>query len=1750
MDSFELHRSVISNYRDYIHSFLNIKDKRIKQVVEDYFNDGGFIPEPLIQFNPSFEIGETLHDLVAANQVHTDLPKIFGDYNLYRHQMEAVKVGIEGKGFVVTSGTGSGKSLTYLATIFNSLLSDSSSSQKGIKAILVYPMNALINSQEEEIKKYEINYLKSFCPADVNIPKDKTSDEIISFLEEHTNKRFPISYAKYTGQEGLQFRDYLKKNCPDIILTNYMMLELIMTRQSENWMRQSFVESLKYLVYDELHTYRGRQGADVSLLIRRIKKLARNNIICIGTSATMASAGSKKDKQKAVANVAEIIFGSKYEIGQIIVEYLKTCTNFDLSMPTKTELSEAIKNGIEINNDEENFFTNPISRWLERNIALNIHSNDFIERGKPIRLSEIVNLLHKESQVKKEETEKVLRKLLQWTEALNKKAVKNKTGKSYLPFKHHQFISQTNTIHITLDKKEERKISIKTGRYILEGDGNKEKFLYPVLFSRYSGYEFICVQKDTEAHILKPREPDYIPKTLTRKESSNIKLSESDFPYGYILIPNEDEEFWNKEEEKNLPDGWFKKLKSGDVLEPYYQYQIPQKIYFNSKGNYSNEAQKDYLCGWFISAKLRIDPTAGIVYEDPKTNDNTKLMRLGNEGRSTATTLIAYSVIDSLHNQQQSINNQKLLSFTDNRQDASLQAGHFNDFLSSIRLRSAVYHALVSNPDGIKVYDIAHRTFEQLKLEEKEYARNPNEEWTDQENERALKEYLLIRILYDLKRGWRYILPNLEQCALLDINYYRLEEFCKRNDFFKNLILFNSIEPEERVEIIRQILDFFRSSFAINYPSIFEKQGEIKSLIQDKLDSNKLWSLDKQERIDTPYTMVSKNPGKTYKVFTASIGISSNLEKYINRLLKERNMSKLKGEDYIDYINELCDTLVKGNFLSKQEVKGDKGTVFGYQLRTDMILWKPGDEQNIRPDNVRMSTYQDLDIHPNEFFKKLYKFDFTSYNKPIIGREHTGQVSNEDRIKRENEFRKGIISSLFCSPTMELGIDIANLDIVHMRNVPPNPANYAQRSGRAGRSGQSAIVFTYCSSISPHDRTYFESSEKMIAGVVNPPRIDLKNEELIRTHLNAYILMELEIQAISISVADLLDLKNYPQMPIKPDIIAHIEDQLEQNKVNWIQNFHEIIKEIEPGLSETFWFTPKWIEGQYNTFYKRFDSSMDRWRILYRNAVKMIEKSRMVMDDPTIKIGSKEHQDASRQEWAGKKQRELLLNNRQQTFGNNSEFYIFRYLASEGFLPGYNFTRLPVRAFLGYKHNQQGEYVSRPRFLALTEFGPNNLIYHDGSKYGISRIALLDHENATRTIKISKTTGYACIDGQVKLMNNDPITKEVLKGTDNAEVCHRLLEINESDGIPKARISCEEEERTKQGFEVDQYFNYPKGIDSTVQTVIKSGDTPLLNVIYGPSTELIKINGRWKRSQDSNGFHVDLSNGKWLRQKDLENPDVRERSQEVKLFARDTADTIYIQPMKELDIDEDQITTLSYALKKAIENVFEAEENEINVWLMGKKDAPNIMIYEASEGSLGILSQLIKSPKLFKDVFIEAYRIIHYDPDTKEDTKPELPKANYEDLLSYYNQIHHDKIDRHSIKEALEKLMEYDIEPITEKGNRQQHYQYLLDNYDKNSSTELPLIKFLYENGYALPDIAQMNMKDYYISVDFVYKTDNGPVLIFCDGNVHDEIELKKKDEHKRQLLREAGFDVIEWHYTEKIEDLVKRRKDIFRKIY
>ena len=158
MNIIKLYDDLKSNYKSYLQSFVTIKDKRIEEEVSNAITTEKLWPEALIQFNPTFEKGVGVNELIAKGlPIHKELELFFAN-PFYKHQQEAIELGCQDKEFIVTSGTGSGKSRTFMATIFNYILSHEDTCENKTIAIIVYPMNALINSQWEELNRYKIAF--------------------------------------------------------------------------------------------------------------------------------------------------------------------------------------------------------------------------------------------------------------------------------------------------------------------------------------------------------------------------------------------------------------------------------------------------------------------------------------------------------------------------------------------------------------------------------------------------------------------------------------------------------------------------------------------------------------------------------------------------------------------------------------------------------------------------------------------------------------------------------------------------------------------------------------------------------------------------------------------------------------------------------------------------------------------------------------------------------------------------------------------------------------------------------------------------------------------------------------------------------------------------------------------------------------------------------------------------------------------------------------------------------------------------------------------------------------------------------------------------------------------------------------------------------------------------------------------------------------------------------------------------------
>lgn len=1722
MNVFETHAEVIDDYSSYIQSFLNISDPFIRRKVEDELHQGKLWPEPLLQFNPSFEMFGSLEDLAKTGILHPDIRDIFKGFKLYHHQVEAIKLGTAGKDFIVTSGTGSGKSLTYIGSIFHHLLSNPTA--KGVTAVVVYPMNALINSQFEEFTRYKKNY------------------------QDTTGKEFPITFGQYTGQEKEEARAKMRENPPQILLTNYMMLELLLTRLRERSIRDGIYENLRFLVFDELHTYRGRQGADVAMLIRRIRSRCAQHVVSIGTSATMVSdaAGSLAAQRIEVAKVATKLFGRPFTPEQVVNEKLARSLEYDGKIVSKDALATAIESNIDIDAGIEKLKSHPVAVWLENTIALGEREGELV-RGKPRQVGGLIKDLEEASGKPSELCRRYLEKLLQWISVSNVRLQKSGERYTLLPFKLHQFISQTGSVYTTLDRDENRFVTLEPGVY--KADEADKKPIFPNVFSRASGHPFICVTRLGEH--LEPRE--------FRESTDDEETTD-----GYLIIGDD---LWDPEEDlEMLPESWLRMTRTGPVPDTKKKGSLPVKLYFDEFGNCSETDIKPWW-GWFMKAPLLFDPTAGVFF-DTKTSEGTKLMKLGSEGRSTSTTITAFSILNQLNDAGYKSKDQKLLSFTDNRQDAALQAGHFNDFVQVVRLRAGIRKALTESGGALTFATIGEAVFKALRLPFLEFA-NRNEESVlapiRRKYEQCLQDYLLYRAIADLRRSWRVVLPNLEQCALLAIEYADMDEIAAEDNYWSASPLLAPLDHLERKELLCTILDFYRLEYAIHSEN-FLTQTRIKENERLFREMLKLpWTLDRNEELREPNFIRYETLNKNARLFTKSMGPASSLGKYIKLFVKLKGIAvDLKKDGYRDMIKQVMEMLEEADYLKSFPARTEKNEeVKIYRLRLEKIIWKEGDGETVRADTIKQRSYKDRTPKPNEFFKSLYLRDFAS-TKRLRGEDHTGQLNTDARLDRENRFRaewyldeaklnldearirSESISALFCSPTMELGVDIGSLSVVHMRNAPPNPSNYAQRSGRAGRSGQGALIFTYCSSYSPHDRHYFKEQKELVAGTVMAPRLDLCNRELLASHLNAMVISEIGLPGLEESNGAKpsimrLVLDDNDTMPLAPEVRSGLQlppTLFGELKSQFKRVIYDFVDDLEAGGGS--WYSDQWIEQNLGKVADHLDESLVRWRRLYRSARVILTKATQKIESGTLTLGSDEYRKHKRSQDQATRQLDLLRNKMFGSATELSEFYPYRYLASEGFLPGYNFTRLPLRVFLP-TGDSSGEFISRPRSISLREFGPLNIIYHNGRKYRVSQLVVQDVEASLSEAKISTKAGYF-LPADQKDLEICPFSGLNLGDNANKEHLHDLIEMAESRGEEIERITCEEEERISKGFEIRTYFSIDGGqIDRVRKATVQSSESSLLNLRYIPAARLVHVNTKW-RSQQSDGFVMGMISGDWRSSLPSDDNNSREPFRLVKLWTSNLADALYIEPIQPLGLKADGVITLQYALKRAIENVFQVESNEIGVVTVGDPESPNILLFEAAEGSLGILSQFVERIEVFQHVIEQAIAICRFDDENYKGP------ASYDDLLSYYNQRDHKIVDRHLIQDALEKLRICTIEIQANQNfaSYDDHYQTLLRGIDPTSSTERKFLDYLYVNGLRLPDSAQKTVEGIYVRPDFYYEP---RIWVFCDGTPHDEPSVQEGDESKRQAIMAQGDEVWVYYYKDNLAGKIAERPDIFRKV-
>ena len=1632
MNVFDLDEAVIDRYKAFARSFTDIRSPELNAKVDELYATRRFWPEPLIQLNPHYADGGSIQDFIDAGDLEPECAEVFrglsnsgrvrdGTLKLRKHQQQAVGYALSDRSYAVTTGTGSGKSLCFFIPIIDaSIKARKASEAPGTRAIVIYPMNALANSQMEELRRY-LGAGRPYTP----------------------------TFARYTGQEGLEERERIKNNPPDILLTNFMMLELLMTRQND--LDRKVIENcrgLRFIVLDELHTYRGRQGADVAMLMRRLKARTgdpKRPPICVGTSATMASEGASEERNAEVARVASKIFSAEIGADAVVTETLRRVT--DTSRSGERELAGlaaavegALKENVGHGRTNAELANDDLAIWIETRMGLqNVDQKP--ERANPVSREQAAAALAADSRLSEEDCATAIRNaLIGFGTPENQRGVPGGTDEPMFAFKLHQFIAGAGRLYSTLRPEGQRDVTF-SGQIF--NPNNVEERLYPVHFCRNCGQEFhpVTLRTDRWREYFEKREIDDIP----------VEADEDDegAEWGFLMPEPADPEFTFAGDDEDYPEAWLEETKRGDRrLKPAYRKRRARLHDVAPTGNCGSGHRS-----WFMPGKFRFCPMCKNV-ANTSARDINKLASLSGEGRSSATTILITSILQWMNGITSDLPEytRKLLAFTDNRQDAALQAGHFNDFIFVTLLRAAILSALKTTPTGsLPEPEIGARIQTALGFMADGAFAHRAEEWLEnpglkgqarEDAEAVLRETLQHRFWIDQRRGWRFTNPNLEQLGLVRAEYEYIEELARDDEEFTDSPILRAASAPERQKALQELFDHMRTGLAVNTAALGRQK--VEALARTMLGQIKApWSLEEEVTVGASVLMLDP-PRRTKIAARDEERIlrgtrQSGLARRIRAIrLGERQLS---AGDVPDVLKTLLHAAK--NYGLVEEVSSPIGGI-GWRLLAKTVRY-------------RLRTGQQGAEVTNRFFANLYTSvsdALAADASPLFGlegREHTAQVEAELRELREFRFRYGdddrqklderqdelkehredarFLPALFCSPTMELGVDISSMNVVYLRNAPPTAANYAQRGGRAGRSGQAALILTYCAAQSPHDQYFFERMQDLVDGVVVPPSIDLRNQDLVESHLHAEWLAAsgAELQP---RIPENLDMSDKGR-PLRSDISEALECADAADRAT--SRIETVLAALDEDYADDrpYWYSD--CEAFTRTLIKRasidFDRAFDRWRGLLAAAERAVELATQTLNDYSISAAERK---ASESRLAmGNWQRKTLL---QSASTQNNDFHLYRYLATEGFLPGYNFPRLPLMAYVqGGSDGKSQRYIQRARFLAISEFGPQSLVYHEGRAYRVDRALLKDAGDGPDGMLTTQSRAICTTCGAGHPGEHPEKCHVCGSPLGGAILVHNLYRIENVGTRPAERITSNDEERKRQGFELQTTFSF-ESAGTISRQIVRDAEGEIATLDFAQAARISRINKGLRRRIDKErvGFLINPKSGVWVGEKkedgdDNNRPD--KLRQLVVPLVEDRKNALLLRfpgPWLARLGPERQATlaTVQHALARGMEAVFQLEEGEILVEPVPGSDERNaLLFYESAEGGAGALAQVVAWNDGLKRVAECALGIMHYDPQSFGEARgnpdrlseigdPECVAGCYRCILSYFNQPDHEQIDR------------------------------------------------------------------------------------------------------------------------------------------
>jgi ATP-dependent helicase YprA (DUF1998 family) len=1747
---------ICDEFLRYIFSAFPITDPDLAKQARENLKGKTSLDIPLVQgpfvsLSEAFAKGESVQAMADRGLLHSIMPSLIGYPSMWLHQEQVFEAAKAGQHVLVATGTGSGKTESFLYPIIDDFLRQRDQGiHESLAAILVYPMNALANDQLDRLRDMLggtgitfAQWVGTTPATEAEVPVDRfPGSGRAAYLAARKQRRDEAqaedrAVRPLAPPEECCSEEDIRDRKPRILLTNFRQLEILTTRMPDLAL---FAEApLRYLVFDEAHTYGGATGAEVACLIRRVRALAGKTadaILCIGTSATLSDPTKRdKDNDETARRFASRFFGVDANEVRLVGEsyvnrewprerYRPIAPDGD-GMARLGRVLAAITEPVDLGTIREvveeltGQSFEPGDDWRE-GLFDHLVRNEYVYQSTqvlkfPKRLNEAAWQTSQQIALSRlSEGDKANAELLTY---LVLGAAAQKGGESLLRPKVHFFLRGLDEMVVALDGSP---ADLKPLLFLSTHDA-KERFggrhddsFLPVLTCRSCGQHFF------EKHILDLELARGAKNQLRGFENGNATQNDdgqenawwAPTPEGTgtrLVLTNrllEEADGGPTTRSSRWPRAWFCRQCGAMHRDP------------------SNQCHADG-CG-HREPLLPLIVFGSVLSACPSCN--TPSFPIGGRTVEPARKVQAVTVSDVHILAQAMINaapegHEKLIIFADSRQDAAFQAGWMQDHARRIRLRHMMHQVIAGDGAAQPLDSITDKLMELFRRDqnlidtllpeltgEEAPAVFGHNKWV------PVHKALRYMVLREFTTGARRT-DCLESMGLARVTY---EGVTSQSKGFTQWAEVLGVSPEEAIDAVSLLLDNWRRSRYLH-------------VTNDPIFSH-------YHAKDDPYIQAGLLNLRDFHPQGLLLAAGQS-DKYARGLISQKGASAVQAlikrwTPHPDSLDVDAAVTLLWEFLTK-EAKVFRKVTLRSQKETPLAdVWQVDlDKFVVEPSQVRVrcTTCQRIVTrrspkatctrHNCRGTTSTEQPDRENYDVWLMGRpfvmvtaeEHTAQVPGEVRNKIEQDFksRHGKTNCLVATPTLEMGVNIGALDMALMRNVPPRPTNYWQRAGRAGREERMAVVVTYCRR-SNHDRYFFDDPLRLLGGTIEAPAFNLRNPLMVAKHIRSAILSELLLRSTEPGdkgerVRDVLD-QLFPTF-IRSYLLDE-EDRFRESPIS-TASLKELLSEMHAELVDRLvsLFAQHWPE--------------EAAELVNRAAIEV------VIDETADELDAVVKRLHRRLTWARstrsdlhrKKDTGLIEREEEQLLRRCDEYinsivtrdrqtYTLTVLAVEGFLPGYGVYEggivASARRGISRQSGPRAFDLSRTNVSALREFVPGNRLYANRGTFYVARYHMGAEETARiRTLRVDPLKGYVTEhagDASYGQTGGVPIDALPLTDLDLAHESRITEDENLRFSMPVTVLGrLRKRSRGGKGFKIgDQEVSY----------------------LRGQGIELVNLGEAGRVKQGELGHRICSVCGA------AKSPYAVDR--EIDQFQnihkeRCGKDVTPLALAVQAEVDmlrfhnvegEAQGINIGEALRTAATRLLDMGLDDLQLLLVRKPDDKlDLLVYDPMPGGSGLLEQMLSR---WQELIVSAKELLAGCTQGCE-------TACYACLKTFRNQFYHDLLNRHHAMELVEKLNQppeayRDIVPVFEEEKPGEG--------TPSNTPEARLLRLLQEHNFPAGACRKRVVTTAGLPTEPDWLHEEAKVAVYLDGmsrGLHGDPKTAQRDQFIRGMLELDGYSVI-----------------------